>query len=168
MKPFLFLLSGMVFLCRRRRAFLDVNPRYRELLKQHGLKSPEDFLALPAVIVSGHPDRNVARVKLGGFRNQPGDSAGITAYLKREHRLSWRDRLTNAWAGFGWCSKSYREAQLLRAMREQGIMCPEFLAAGEDRDWGEIWLRLLLRSGDAGVASGEEAGFFTRISSQGV
>src|SRR5207249_3324036 len=98
MKPFLFLLSGMVFLCRRRRAFLDVNPRYRELLKQHGLKSPEDFLALPAVIVSGHPDRNVARVKLKG-------PVGITAYLKREHRLPWRDRLANAWAGFGWCSK---------------------------------------------------------------
>ncbi len=42
MRPFLFLLSGMVFLCRRRRSFLDVNPRYRELLKRHGLKSPED------------------------------------------------------------------------------------------------------------------------------
>src|SRR5437660_1987628 len=133
MKPFLFLISGMVFFCRRRRAFLDVNPRYRHLFQRQGFKAPEDFFSLPAVIVSGHPDRNVARVMLGDFRDESGNSAGITAYLKREHRLSWQDRLTNAWAGFGWCSKSYREALVLRAMREQGVNCPEFLAAGEDR-----------------------------------
>jgi len=133
MRPFLFLLSGMVFLCRRRRSFLDVNPRYRELLKRQGLKVPEDFLALPAVIVSGHPDRNVARVSLGSLQDKSGHRVGVTAYLKREHRLPWRDRLVNAWAGFGWCSKSYREALVLRAMREHGVGCPEFLAAGEDR-----------------------------------
>src|SRR5438552_3624127 len=139
MKPFLFLISGMVFFCRRRRAFLDVNPRYRHLFKRQGFNAPEDFFSLPAVIVSGHPDRNVARVKLGGFRNEPGDSAGITAYLKREHRLSLRNRMTNARSGFGWCSKSYREALVLRAMREQGVNCPEFLAAGED-DFGRAFL----------------------------
>ena len=148
MRPFLFLLSGMVFLCRRRRAFLDVNPRYRELLKRQGLKAPEDFLALPAVIVSGHPDRNVARVSLGSLQDKSGHRVGVTAYLKREHRLPWRDRLVNAWAGFGWCSKSYREALVLRAMREQGVGCPEFLAAGEDR-FGRAFL--LVRELSEGV-----------------
>jgi tRNA A-37 threonylcarbamoyl transferase component Bud32 len=133
MKPFLFLLSGMVFLLRRRRSFLDVNHRYLDLLKRQGLDEPEDFLALPAVIVSGHADRNVSRVKLGTFQVKPGHPAEITAYLKREHRLIWRDRMANAWAGFGWCSKSYREAQVLRAMREQGVSCPEWVAAGEDK-----------------------------------
>ena len=106
MKPFLFLLSGMVFLCRRRRAFLDVNPRYHGLLQQQGLNAPEDFLALPSVIVSGHPNRNVSRVQLGEVGVKSKQPAGITAYLKKEHRLAWRDRFVNAWAGFGWCSKS--------------------------------------------------------------
>jgi hypothetical protein len=139
MKPFLLLISGMVFFCRRRRAFLDVNPHYTDLLRRLDLKAPRDFFSLPAVIVSGHPDRNVARVKLGSTRNGPAGSTEIAAYLKLEHRLSWRDRLANAWAGFGWCSKSYREALILRAMREQGISCPEFLAAGED-DAGRAFL----------------------------
>jgi serine/threonine protein kinase len=139
MKPFLFLITGMVFFCRRRRAFVDMNPRYRGFLKREKLNAPEVFLSLPAVIVSGHPDRNVARVRLGTTRNGSPGSTEIAAYLKREHRLSWRDRLTNAWAGFGWCSKSYREGLVLRALREQGVSCPEFLAAGED-DFGRAFL----------------------------
>src|SRR5262249_21421561 len=97
MKLIWFLVSGLLFLFGRRRAFVEVHPQYRDFLKQLGMREAEDFLSLPAIIVSGHPDRNVARVKLGS-----GPSL-ITGYLKREHRLPWRDRLTNAWAGFGWC-----------------------------------------------------------------
>jgi tRNA A-37 threonylcarbamoyl transferase component Bud32 len=105
---------------------LLVNPRYRALLGRCGLHTPADFLALPAVVVSGHPDRHVARVTLGGGPRV------VSAYLKREHRVPWKDRLANAWAGFGLVSKSVREAQLLQALGEAGIGCPEWVAVGED------------------------------------
>ena len=117
-------------------AFVEINPRYRPLLAQAGLTAPEHFLALPAVIVSGHPDRHVARVTVGA------GSAAVAAFLKREHRVPWRDRLANAWAGFGFVSKSRREAQTLRALSQAGVACPEWLAAGED---GQGRAFLLLR-----------------------
>jgi tRNA A-37 threonylcarbamoyl transferase component Bud32 len=107
-------------------AFVETNPRYRTLLEQAGLTAPEHFLALPAVIVSGHPDRHVARVTVG-----TGPSA-VAGFLKREHRIPWRDRFTNAWAGFGFVSKSSREAFLLHALQQTGIGCPEWIAVGED------------------------------------
>jgi tRNA A-37 threonylcarbamoyl transferase component Bud32 len=104
--------------------FVHINPRYQALLGQLGLSRPKDFQALPAVIVSGHPDRHVARVMLGG--------GVLTAFLKREHRVRWRDRLLNAGAGFGFASKCQREAQTLRALEGTGIGCPEWIAVGED------------------------------------
>jgi hypothetical protein len=107
-------------------AFVEINPRYRDLLKRQGLVAPDHFLALPAVIVSGHPDRNAARVTVG-----EGPSA-VGAFLKREHRVRWRGRLANAWAGFGFVSQSFREYLTLKALREAGIACPDALAAGED------------------------------------
>src|SRR5580704_2617731 len=79
-----------------RRAFVLVNPRCRRFLDRLGLRSPEDFLDLPGEVVGGHPDRHVVRVVLG---------AGLgrrVAFLKREHRVPWSVRLTNAWHGFGW------------------------------------------------------------------
>jgi tRNA A-37 threonylcarbamoyl transferase component Bud32 len=109
-------------------AFIDIAPRYQAFLEQRGLAGAEPLLALPAVVVSGHPDRNVARVTLGR-----GPSA-LSAFLKREHRVPWRDRLANAWAGFGWVSKSHREFQVLRALGEAGVGCPEAIAAGEDKN----------------------------------
>jgi tRNA A-37 threonylcarbamoyl transferase component Bud32 len=84
------------------------------------------------LIISGHPDRNVARVTVGG-------PAGITAYLKREHRVHWRDRLGSAWAGFGLVSKSLREARTLAALSGAGVARPEWIAAGED-DHGRAFL----------------------------
>jgi tRNA A-37 threonylcarbamoyl transferase component Bud32 len=108
-------------------AFVEINPRYRALLGRHGLTSPELFLALPAVIVSGHPDRHVAQVTVGD------GPAAVAAFLKREHRIPWKDRLANAWAGFGFVSKSYREALTLRALQQIGVGCPEWIAVGEDR-----------------------------------
>lgn len=128
----LILLVGVVFLCVlcvcvvRFAAFVDVNPRYQRLLRDVGLVHPEDFLSLPAVQVCGHPGRNVAQVQLefGGEI--------VAAYVKREHQVSWKERLVNAWAGFGFSSKSYREALTLRRLRQAGIAGPEFMAAGED------------------------------------
>jgi tRNA A-37 threonylcarbamoyl transferase component Bud32 len=103
-------------------AVLMVNPRYRDLLARHGLTAAGRLLALPGAIVSGHPDRNVARVAVGG----------VGAYLKREHRVRRRDRLGSAWAGFGLVSKSVREARTLAALRRAGVGCPEWVAAGEE------------------------------------
>jgi len=112
-------------------AFLTINPRYRELLERHGLTCAERLAALPGLIVTGHPGRNVARVTLGQ----------ATAYLKREHRVLWRDRLRSAAAGFGFASLAFREAQTLTALRCAGVPCPDWMAAAED-DRGRACLLL--------------------------
>jgi tRNA A-37 threonylcarbamoyl transferase component Bud32 len=107
-------------------AIVEVNPHYHHLLQQLKLVHVDQFLALPGVIVSGHPDRHVVRVTL-----EAGDTC-LTAYIKREHRRPWRDALANAWMGFGFISKSRREARMLRNLRRAGVGCPEWIAAGED------------------------------------
>jgi tRNA A-37 threonylcarbamoyl transferase component Bud32 len=106
--------------------FVQINPRYRDQLAALNLHTPEQFLALPAIIVSGHPDRHVGRVTLAD------SSVPIPAFLKREHRIRWRDRLASAWAGFGLVTKSQREAKTLHALAQAGIACPEWIACGED------------------------------------
>jgi hypothetical protein len=73
-------MAGALWLCARRivaRAYVRVNPRYRRLLDRHGLNCPRAFLSWHAVIISGHPDRNVVRVTLG-----TGEDV-VHAYLKR-------------------------------------------------------------------------------------
>jgi hypothetical protein len=119
------MLSSFLSILCQRKAFVEVNPRYESFLKDQGLTAPEDFLALPAIIVSGHPDRHVTRVALGAPPNP------IKGFLKKEHRVPIRDRLANALAGFGFCSKSYREAMILRTLKHAGVGGPEFVAAGE-------------------------------------
>jgi tRNA A-37 threonylcarbamoyl transferase component Bud32 len=105
---------------------LYVNPRYRDMLKRHGLDGFDRLQALPAVIVSGHPDRHAAQVTVGAGPDALG------AFVKREHRVSWKTRLANARAGFGWVSRSLREYRVLEALRAAGVGCPEPIAAGED------------------------------------
>jgi heptose I phosphotransferase len=112
-------------------AFVTINPRYRDLLARHGLACAERLAALPGLIVTGHPGRNVSLVALGDG----------TAYLKREHRVLWRDRLRSAVAGFGFASLAVREARTLAALRAAGVACPEWVAAGED-DRGRAFLLL--------------------------
>jgi tRNA A-37 threonylcarbamoyl transferase component Bud32 len=112
-------------------AFIEINPDYRTVLERHGLVSAAAILALPGVIVCGHPDRHVVRVQIGA----------IPAILKREHRTRWKDRLHNAWAGFGLISKSYREWKTLLALEPAAVGCPERIAVGED-DEGRAFLLL--------------------------
>jgi tRNA A-37 threonylcarbamoyl transferase component Bud32 len=114
-------------------AFVDTHPQYRETFATLGLASAGDFLALPGVVCCGHPDRHVMRVSLGKGAD------AIPAFLKREHCVRWRDRLANAWAGFGLCSRSYREFTLLRMVEPRIVGGPEALAAGED-DQGRAFL----------------------------
>src|SRR5260370_26613301 len=108
------------------RAYLRVNPRYRPLCRRLGLTSPRAILSLPAVIISGHPDRNVSRVTLG-----PGPEA-VTAFLKREHRIRWKQRLLNFLSGFGPVSLSQRETDTLKNLQRAGIGCPDWIAVGAD------------------------------------
>ncbi len=123
-----------------RRGWLVLHPRYRGLLRRLGLSEFDHFLSLPGVIISGHPDRNVSVVSLGP------DS--LQAYLKREHVVPWKCRLVNALAGFGFVSRSLREAQTLQALQREGIGCPEWLAAGEN-ERGQAFLLLRAAEGMA-------------------
>src|SRR5438046_2937180 len=105
----------------RRRAFVAVHPDWRERLDALGLNTADDFLNHPGEIVSGHPDRHVTRTTFGN----------TTVYLKREHRVPWRDRLSSWWAGFGLTSVSVREARTLQLLAAAGLPVPEWIAAGE-------------------------------------
>jgi heptose I phosphotransferase len=109
-----------------RRAFVAWHPIYRDFLREQGLTGPDAFLALPTIILSGHPDRQVGRVTMGS-RAKP-----LSAFLKREFRVHWTVRLANFLSGFGLASRSLREAHTLQALRREGLPGPEWLAAGED------------------------------------
>jgi tRNA A-37 threonylcarbamoyl transferase component Bud32 len=141
-----YLLLGLVFRLvgrrRRRRAFLVLHPAHRASLRRLGLRRAEDFLGLPAVIVSGHPGRHVARVRLG-----EGQGA-VTAFLKVEQRVGWTVRLGNLLAGFGWSSRSVRELAVLQALERGGLEGPRWLAAGADPAGREF---LLVRGDPRGV-----------------
>ncbi len=102
-------------------SFVEVHPEYRDALARLGLTAAADFLRLQGTIQGGHPDRHVVQVTVGGD----------PCFLKKEHRVSWRDRLAHWWRGFGWISKSTREGRLLRRLEAAGIGCPRALAHGE-------------------------------------
>jgi tRNA A-37 threonylcarbamoyl transferase component Bud32 len=114
---------------RRNKGVLEISPRYRSFFRQIGVRDAPDFLALAGQtphIVSGHPDRNVARITFTTGGQQ------WSAFLKREHHVSWRTRLGNVLAGFGLVSRSLREVRILQALEREGLPGPEWLAAGED------------------------------------
>jgi tRNA A-37 threonylcarbamoyl transferase component Bud32 len=108
------------------RAQVIVNPRYRGLLERAGLRSVEDFFRLSAVIIGGHRHRHVARVGI-----HDGEQT-FNAFLKREWNIPWKVYLNNACAGFGWVSRSRREALTLRQLQRYGVPCPQWMAVGED------------------------------------
>jgi tRNA A-37 threonylcarbamoyl transferase component Bud32 len=92
------------------------------VLRSCGLLTAGQLLELPGEVVSGHADRHVARVVV----------CGAAYYLKRQHRVGWRERLRQALAGFGWTSRSEREARLLQQLESAGFACPNWVACGED------------------------------------
>ena len=118
--------------------WVHINPRSRETLHGRGVVSPSEFLRLPGVILCGHPDRHVLRVGLSARNDE-------SAILKKEHRVPWRDRLANALAGFGFVSKSTREAIVLERALQAGIACPEVIAHGQEG--GRAFLMLTEKSG---------------------
>jgi heptose I phosphotransferase len=106
--------------------FTTASSARRDWLRGLGLTEAEHFLALNSLIVSGHPGRQVGRLVLGdGDERRP-------VYLKREQGVRWTTRLANFLSGFGWVSRSVREAQMLEALQRDGLPGPRCLAAGED------------------------------------
>jgi tRNA A-37 threonylcarbamoyl transferase component Bud32 len=95
-----------------------IHSGYQETFHRRGLVRAQDFLRLPGVILCGHPDRHVLRVEK------------MPALLKKEHRVPWRDLVANAWDGFGFVSKSTREAKILHLAEKAKIPCPQVLAHG--------------------------------------
>lgn len=127
------------------KAFVVVHPRYRSWLAKCGLVRPEAFLELHGEIVSGHHDRHVMRVHL----------AQRVVFLKREHRIGWRVRLRNWRDGFGFVSRSEREAGMLKHFDEKALDGPQLIAYGEN-DTGQAFLMVdsLAGSLDLRVAAG--------------
>jgi tRNA A-37 threonylcarbamoyl transferase component Bud32 len=112
---------------RRNHGFVVIAPQYRSFFRKLGATQASHFLALAGEtphIVSGHPDRHVARI---AFNDEPWH-----AFLKCEHRVARRYRLANLLAGFGLSSRSLREASILQALQREDQPGPEWLAAGED------------------------------------
>ncbi len=106
--------------------WIETHPRYRVWLRKCGLESASETLALRGEVVCGHADRHVVKVEL---------HSGVStrhAYLKREHVVGRRARFRNWLAGFGWISRSEREARTLQKLEELGLPGPQWLAYGED------------------------------------
>jgi Lipopolysaccharide kinase (Kdo/WaaP) family len=109
-----------------RHGRVEVHPAVAASITRVGLVSASDFLELPGEVVSGHPDRHVMQVVL--------DAGGeeLPCYLKRQHRVRWKERWNNWLAGAGFVSRSEREGRLLLALEDAGLPAPCCLAFGED------------------------------------
>jgi tRNA A-37 threonylcarbamoyl transferase component Bud32 len=121
-------------------AWVEILPGFEALFRKAGRESASSFLGWTGVLVNKHRHREVEQVNLRsqGFAVP---HPWTSYYLKKEHAVSWRDRLRNAWHGFGWCSTAVREAAILQALREAGIGCPEVAALGEDGRHSFVLLR---------------------------
>jgi len=122
---------------RSTSGFVTICPKFQNVLSTAGLSSPRDFLEMAGEMISGHPDRNVARVVL------PAATGPLPAFLKREYHIPWKDRWRSWRDGYGWSSMSLREARALDCAGACGVSVPPWVAAGED---GEGRAFLLLAS----------------------
>lgn len=137
-------------------AWVEILPAYQTLFRRLGWDTATPFLEWSGILVNRHRHRQVEQVFLPsphqgrGAGGAGAEFAGIASpspptplqqggegssggfFLKKEAAVTWRDRLRNAWHGFGWCSTVVREAALLQSLRQAGIGCPEVAALGED------------------------------------
>lgn len=120
---------------RSSRPWLALHPDWSGFFQSQGLRSVEDFLAIPGAIINGHPDRSVAKVLLSD------SGMSINGYLKIEHCIPWKERWLNAWHGYGFVSKSVREALTLHQLQQYRIPVPQWLAVGESAE-GNAFLLL--------------------------
>src|SRR5437868_1628787 len=108
------MLASLRRLLGRGRSRLAVSAAFVRRFRRWGLTDPTTVFDLPGEVVSGHADRHVVRVRLGQGPRR------LAAYLKREHRVRLRDRLSALWHGFGAVSLAEREAQTLARLRKLG------------------------------------------------
>jgi tRNA A-37 threonylcarbamoyl transferase component Bud32 len=149
----------------RESGWCQIRPESTARFADLGLCSARDFLNLPGVVVGGHVGRNVSRVDLGR----------VVGYLKREHRVRWRDRWRNLLTGFGAASMSLREWSILRILEANDLPGPTWLACGEAD--GQAFLLLegvseatdLRRAGHVDSAFAAELGrTITRLHAAGI
>jgi tRNA A-37 threonylcarbamoyl transferase component Bud32 len=107
--------------------YLTVHPDYQATLANAGLRTPEDVLRLHSVIFCGHPSRNVARASI------PCSEGAVRLLIKREHVVTLKERFANLAGGFGFVSKSHREAATIDALKSAGIRVPRWIAHGADQ-----------------------------------
>lgn len=136
---------------------VTINPAYRDFLEQQHLTEASQLVDLPGVIICGHPRRHVRRVTLPCTLSSPteqegGEAETMSCFLKREHRVGWRQRLANAWAGFGLVADAQREQRLLQLLHRAGVGCPEWIATGED-DQGRAFLLVRALNGTLDLPS---------------
>lgn len=103
--------------------WIVIHPSVAQQMWECGLWTADDYLQLPGVIVSGHPDRHVRRVHLPGYGQ---------AYLKRQHYVTFKERFRNWWKGHGWVSRSVREGRMLQLLSQFTQNIPQWLAFGEN------------------------------------
>lgn len=125
--------SGLPFL-RYRRSQFSVTAKLVRPFRKWGYTEPQSIFEYPGEVVSGHADRHVVRVVIGRGPRR------ILAYLKREHRVRWRDRLSSWWRGSGALSLSEREARTITELRKLGLPVPRLLACGEYEGRGFLLL----------------------------
>jgi tRNA A-37 threonylcarbamoyl transferase component Bud32 len=100
------------------------DPNYTAWLTAHGLRQFDDFLNCSQA--------RVIRYRQNGSRSVAVVSLGtITAYLKREFRIAYKEKLRNWWDGFGAVGKALREWRVLRRARRAGFITPQPIACGQ-------------------------------------
>jgi len=97
---------------------------YASWMQEHGLVRFEDFMGLNQGVVvrrRQNGSRSVTCLRIGS----------VTAYLKREFRIAYKEKFRNWWDGFGAVGKSLREWRMLRRVRQAGFLAPLPLACGQ-------------------------------------
>ncbi|MCS7016878.1 MAG: lipopolysaccharide kinase InaA family protein [Gemmatales bacterium] len=103
---------------------LWLDPNYASILYEAGLRQFEDFMTCSRARVIRRRHNGTRSVALFSLGN-------LTAYLKREHRVAYKERLRNWWDGYGAVGKSLREWRMLRNVRRAGFAAPTPLACGQ-------------------------------------
>jgi len=107
--------------CAKARLFLEAP--YSTVLEQAGLVCFHHFFRMPGQeLASVHTAREAQRVCIGDR----------CAYLKREWRITWRDRVQSWWYGYGPVSRSVREHLVLKDLVRHGFCVPPPMASGEN------------------------------------
>ncbi len=124
-------------------AWVEILPGFETMFRQLGWDTAAPFLAWKGILVNHHRHRQVEQVLLPSSLAAVGRerSDRRSFFLKKESAVTWRDRLRNAWHGFGWCSTAAREGAMLQALRAAGIGCPEVAALGEDGRYAFVLTR---------------------------